>query len=702
MPQLQRSRIAILVAALVSGSLAQAQSTPEQTLPEVKVRAAQTAESPVGPDEGYAPKRSASGTKTDTPVMETPQAITIITRERIEDQGATSLQDALNYAAGVRSDAYGLDSRSDNVRVRGAYPDEYRDGMRRLFGYYTSNTRAEPYLLERIEVLRGPTAMLYGLGSTAGILNMVSKRPQPEAQREIGVQLGNFGRKQIQADLTGPLTKDGDLQYRLVVVGRDSDTQVDYVPDDRLAIAPSLTWRPSAATSLTLLASFQDDHSGSTSQFFPFSGTLLPNPNGQIPTNRFIGLPGVERYDSKRTEGAWLLEHRFSDQWTFRQNVRFAKNEVDYFTAYADSFSNPAAPFIDPDQRVLDRFAYFENRKGRILTADQNFEGRFQTGEVRHQVLVGLDAVRFRENSSASGDDSITGTLTPIDVYNPVYAPYTPPPLVANPQSTMRGAGIYLQDQMTIAGRLILVGGVRRDTVTSGLAGAADEKDEATTWRAGAMYKLTPGLAPYASYSESFTPIAGTNLAGVRWKPMRGEQVEAGVKWEPAGSRMLVTAAVYDLKETKRQVPDPTNPLDQIQTGSTRTTGVELEAVGRVLPWLDIAAHYNQIDIDPPLEGMPEHQVGIWGTSRFAIGDTPGFVAGLGVRWMSEFRDGAGPTIPSLTLFDGLFGYETRQWRYAINVQNLADKTYVATCLERGDCWYGARRTIVASARYRF
>lgn len=242
-----------LAVALAWAMPAQAQQQTEQRLPEVKVRAAP--ETAYGPDFGYNANRSATATKTDTPLAETPQSVTVITRERVEDQGATSLQDALNYAAGVRSDAYGLDSRSDNVRVRGGYPTEYRDGLRRqVGGYYTSTTRIEPYSLERIEVLRGPAAMLYGQGSTAGVVNSVSKRPQAEAQREVGVQFGNYGRKQLQADLTGPLTRDGDWLYRVVALGRDSDTQVDYVPDDRSLLAPSLTWKPNAMTSLTLQA----------------------------------------------------------------------------------------------------------------------------------------------------------------------------------------------------------------------------------------------------------------------------------------------------------------------------------------------------------------------------------------------------------------------------------------------------------------
>jgi len=694
--------IAVVLAVSVPAA---AQQAAEQQLPEVKVKAAPPQTSPYGPDEGYTAKRSTTATKTDTPLSETPQSVTVVTRERIEDQGATNLQDALNYAAGVRSDAYGLDSRTDSVRVRGGYPDEYRDGLRRMFGYYTSNTRTEPYMLERIEVLRGPSAMLYGQGSTAGVINMVSKRPQAEAQREIGVQFGNFGRKQLQGDLTGPLTKDGDLLYRLVFVGRDSDTQVDFVPDDRIAIAPSLTWRPSAATSLTLLTSWQKDKSGSTSQFFPFNGTILPNPNGRIPSNRFIGNPGVDRYDSERAEAGWQFEHKFNERWTIRQNLRVARNEVDYVSSYADSFTNPAAPYINPPfQSELNRFGFAENRKNRMTTADQYLEGKFDTGPLKHHLLVGADIVRFRESRSAAGDSS-GGTLPPIDVYNPVYLPYTPLTLTKQPGSSLHGYGLYVQDQMRIGERLILIGGLRRDKVTSGLEGAPDEKDQATTGRAGLLYKLNGGFSPYISYSESFTPIAGTNLLGARWKSMRGEQTEVGIKWEPPGKRMSFTASVYDLTEKNRQIPDPANALNTIQAGTTRTRGVELEAVGSVLPWLDLAAHYNYTDLDQQLEGMPRHQAAVWGTSRFAVGDTPGFLAGLGVRYMSSFRDflgGTGPQIPANTLFDAMVGYDKGSWRFAVNVQNLTDKTYFSTCLGRGDCWYGARRTVVASARYRF
>lgn len=312
--------------ALTPSGVRATQAASAERLPTINVTGEEeTATGPVG---GYAAQRSATSTKTDAPLIETPAAISIVTRERIEDQGATSLQDALNYAAGVRSDAYGLDSRTDSVRVRGTYPSEFKDGLsRQLTGYYTSSTRNDPYLFERIEVLRGPASMLYGQGSTAGIVNLVSKRPLPYAQREIGVQYGSFDRKQLQADFTGPLTEDGTWLYRLIAIGRDSDTQVDHVDDDRKLIAPSLTWRSSAGTSLTLQALWQDDHSGSTSQFFPWSGVVLPNPNGDIPLDRFIGEPGFDRYDSERKEIGWLFEHKLNSDWSMRHNLRYAHND---------------------------------------------------------------------------------------------------------------------------------------------------------------------------------------------------------------------------------------------------------------------------------------------------------------------------------------------------------------------------------------
>ncbi|WP_188395444.1 TonB-dependent siderophore receptor [Oxalicibacterium flavum] len=685
---------------LLAGQAQAQQSEQDAVLPSVQVVGEQ--ETATGPVAGYRASRSATATKTDTPLAETPQSVTVVTRDQIIDQGATNLQDALNYAAGVRSDAYGLDSRTDSVLVRGSEPSTFIDGLRQTNGYYTSAARPDPYTLERIEVLRGPSAMMYGQGSTAGVLNLVSKRPLDTFQGEVGVQIGNFGRKQLQADVTGPLTEDGQWLYRVVAVARDSDTQVDYVSDDRYLLAPSLTWKPNGTTTLTLQASHQRDRTGSTSQFLPWAGMLTPNVNGQIPASRFIGEP-TDRYDTDRTSVGYLLEHRFNDQWTARQNVRYTVNDVDYFSHYANSFSidpttgQPGGWTLDPiNQRVIGRIAHGSISKTRIATLDQHLQGKLQTGGVKHTLLAGLDYTHYQlDSASGGGGDTI-------DVFNPVYGNPVPLTLADQPRNKQRQTGVYLQDQMKIGDKWIVVAGLRHDRVTNASAGSDDEKSSATTGRLGLMYLLDNGWSPYVSYSESFTPQAGLDFYGQRYKPVEGEQIEAGVKYMPADGKSQFTAAVWRIKEKNQLTEDPGNPLNQIQAGETENRGVELEWKASLTPSFDALAHYNYIELDDQLSGIPQHQAAVWGKWRFSVGNVEGLSLGAGVRYMSSFRDGTAPRTPSVTLLDMMLAWDNGPWRYALNINNLTDKLYNSTCLSRGDCWYGTRRTAVATATYRF
>jgi iron complex outermembrane receptor protein len=646
--------------------------------------------------------RSSAGTKTDTPLVETPQAVTVVTRSRIEATGAQGVQEALNYAAGVRSDAFGLDSRTDSVLVRGGYPDEYLDGMRQLFNYYTSTTRTDPYLLERIEVLRGPSSMLYGQGTTAGIVNLVSKLPLAEEHREIGVQVGSYGRMQLQADLTGPLDEEGTWLYRLVALGRQADTQVEHVGDDRRLIAPSLTWRPSSDTSLTMQFRWQQDRSASTLQFLPWSGNVTPNPNGQIPTSTFVGEPDFDRYDSDRITGGWLFQHRWNDRWTVRQNFRIAKNKVDYRGLYPDSYSLPGTSYLDPEERMLNRYAWASANDTRIITADQSVAGNVSTGAVEHDLLFGADYVRFNESSKSMFDfpQSFGGGVAPIDAYNPVYQGYDGLPLSPDPDTNQNQVGFYVQDQMKFGPHWNVIAGLRHDRTRSGVEGSADSRSNATTARLGVLYKSTNGWSPYASYSESFTPIAGLDFYNERFDPMRGKQLEAGVKWQPDGKAFAFTAAVFDLRETNRLISDPENPLNQIQAGETKTTGVELEYVGRIANALDLSAHYTYLDNDAQLDGVPAHQTALWVNRELPL--ISGLSGGFGVRYFSAFVDTTAPETPSVLLTDAMLAWERDAWKYALNVTNLEDKTYVSTCLGRGDCFYGARRNVLLTATWRY
>ena len=691
----KRTSIALGCASLQAAMPAVAQtSTGAGTLPEIRVDATTGIETATSPVIGYRARNAATATKTDTPLSETPQSVTVVTRDQIVDQGAVNVQDALGYAAGVRADAYGLDGRSDSVRIRGSNPDVYLDGLRQAYGYYTSTTRTDPYMLERLEVLRGPSGMLFGSGTVAGIVNMVGKRPLVETQREVGVQLGSFGRKQVQADLTGALTADGDWSYRLIALQRKSDTQVDHVPDDRSLLAPSLTWRPNAATSLTLQALWQKDKTGSTSQFFPWEGTLLPNPNGRLPTSRFIGEPG-DRYDSERKSFGWLFEHKFGDSWTVRQNFRIAHNENDSLYRYGDSFSTPGGWFADPvNKRILGRYTSSSLTQTRIAAVDNHVEGRFVTGALSHTLLAGADFSNQREDTASGyGFDTI-------DAYAPVYGTGVDPDRSTLPRTKQRNAGIYLQDQVKW-NNWILLAGLRHDRTTSAADGSDDRKDSATTQRYGLMYALPSGWSPYVSYAESFTPQAAQR--GRTFTPLRGEQWEVGVKYEPKDRAMAFNAAVYDLRE-KNQIFQPAPDVFN-QRGSTRTKGLELEAKGSVGRNLDLIANYTYTDLDAQIEGLPKNQASVWAKYRFAIAGINGFSAGAGVRMLSAFTDrssGEGPRVPGVTLVDLVLAYETAQWRYALNVANLTDRTYYSTCLSRGDCWVGTRRNVVATATYRF
>ena len=709
MPQPLFSCIALgVLAGFASSTSAQvaapapAASAPTTTLAPVTVTGKGERETATSPVAGYRAKNAATASKTDTPLRETPQSVSVITRDQIVDQGATTLQDALNYAAGVRSDAYGLDSRTDSARVRGGYPDEYLDGLRKNFEYYTSNARTEPFTLERIEVLRGPSAMLYGQGSTGGVANMVSKRPLAEAQGEIGVQLGSWNRKQVQADLTGPLTADGQWLYRLIAVGRKADTQVDHVRDDRAVFAPSLTWQPNASTSLTLQALYQKDKTGSTSQFFPWSGTLTDNPNGKLPTNRFIGEPGWDRYDTERSFVGWLFEHRFNDNWSVRQNLRYTNTDVDYRTLYGDSFSLPGDWAGDPvNKRLFGRFADATITKTRLLQADQNVMGSFEAAGVKHKLLLGLDVAHYRKTGQAGFDapDYLGGGVPLIDAYAPVYGNFTPPALSDTLGFTQRQLGVYAQDQMKFGANWNLMLGLRHDSARNETEGAEAQKASATTKRVGLLYAADSGWSPFVSYSESFTPVA--NIGSQSFQPLRGKQWELGVKFEPVDGDLSVNAAVYDLRERNQLQQDMVTNLYS-QLGETHAKGVELDLKATLARSVDIIANYTYTKVDEQIEEVPHHQASVWGKWRFALAGRSGFSLGAGVRYMSAFHDGDAPTVPALTLLDAMAAWETGPWRLALNVNNLADKTYVATCLRRGDCWWGARRNVVASVAYRY
>ncbi|WP_422843321.1 TonB-dependent siderophore receptor [Acidovorax sp. M2(2025)] len=717
-------RTAIAQAALLAlCSAAQAQpAAPENTaapaadkaLAPVTVSAGAEPENPTAPVTGFVAKRALSATKTDTPLIETPQAISVVTRDQMEAQGVQTLRQVTAYTAGAVSNYF--DSRQDTFKARGGDVTQYLDGMVRFIGYW-NDTRPDPYTLERVEFLRGPSSVLYGQGSVGGVLNLTSKRPQAEPMREVQVQLGNHARKQIAADMTGKLTQDGDWLYRLVAVGRDSGTQVDHVPDDRVVIAPTVTWKPSAATSLTLQLAHQKDKSGSLIGFFPWQGTQLPNNYGRIPTSTFISEPGWDRYNSESTSWGYLFSHQIDNAWTVRQNLRRSLSDVDYRTLYTSFTANaalgrPARPVFNADNRTVLRDASWTLGNARMLLIDTQVEGKLRWSDTEHTVLGGLDAQR-----NHWGQQSWRAVAPSIDVYNPVYGSFTPPSasaLARMPSVEQRQLGFYAQDQIKW-GRWTATLGLRHDNAQSDTEGrpAAAADDKAWTKRAGVTYQMDGGWAPYIGYSESFQPLGGADFYGTPFKPQRGEQWEAGVKWQPPGRGIAAFAAVYQLREKNRKTSDPGNPLNSLQIGEVKVRGLEAEVQASLARQWDFTLAYaftdakisrsNAGDQGTPVPSTPRHTASAWVSHRFASTGRGGWTVGAGLRYTgSQWSGNSAITTPAATLADAMVAYDAGDWRVAFNVANLADKVHITQCLARGDCFYGQARTYTLTSTYRF
>ncbi|MDR6129030.1 iron complex outermembrane receptor protein [Sphingomonas sp. SORGH_AS802] len=646
-----------------------------------------------------------AGTKTDTPLIEVPQPVTVIPDDVYLAQGAISVADTVRYAAGVNSDAYGRDTRVDSFTIRGVNALQFRDGMRDIFSYYASIT-ADPYNFSRVEVVRGPASVLFGQGSIGGIVNLVSKTPLFTNSADLNLVYGSYDRKEVLADVNGVV---GDkLAARIVARVRDADTYVDHVPDDRVMIAPSVTWRPGSATDVTLLGLYQDDHTGSTTNFLPVIGTLRDNPgNPRLPRYLFVGKPGYDRYDGRLLQGSGLVTHRFTDDLKLSLKARYIDSALDYFTHYPDSYSNPTDPYLPGSNgRRIGLYAGSSVARLDIFSTDNNVQWRVHTGPaVEHTLLAGVDYSWNQVRKSNNYGYQV------VDLYDIDYASIVEPPLTAPfTRDAQKQLGLYVQDQMRLWDRVSVVLGARRDRVRGSSLNTrtnvtSHTTDTATTFRAGIIGEVGAGLSPFFSYTESFQPIAGQTTAGTPFRPQTGRQFETGVKWQ-ADRATLVTLTGFDITERNRPIPDPANPLGQIQAGELTTKGFELEAT-RTLPGdydLSLAYGFNDVDGDTGEIGyLSRHTASAWGTKTFR-GDWATLRLGAGVRYLGQQVSGNDTwtlVTPARTMVDALVELERDRWRLRLNATNLLDNRAYASCLARGDCFVSAPRNVMLSLGYR-
>ncbi|SDO33910.1 TonB-dependent siderophore receptor [Pseudomonas jinjuensis] len=698
---------------------------PQDTLSMSATTVSGQQEDPQGPVQGYMASRSMAGTKTDTPILETPRSISVATREQMVDRNVQNLDDAVRYMPGVIASSYGSDTRAEWLKVRGFEPTQFLDGLPLPKGSYVM-PKLETWDLERVALLRGPASSIYGQTPPGGLLDMVSRRPQEESSHEVQAQVGSYEHKQIAFDSTGRIDDQGKMLYRVSGLVRDSNTQIDHIDNKRYNIAPSITWNFSDDTRLTFLSQYNRDDTGITSQFLPLQGTKLPTPAGEVKFHENLGDPDWEFYDKTYYALGYAFEHRLNDVWQFRQNLRYTKSDLSFqgITAGGSAFSVA-------DDGTLQRGANVVNEDISQFAVDNNFQADFATGAVKHTLLLGLDHQRANNNFSwlfgAAPTSNIIDPIYGQDFSNVSYF------AINDYNQKMRDTGLYVQDQMALDNWRLTLGG-REDWVHTGTKfynvgnGATDtRRDMQFSGNAALSYVFDNGVAPYVSYAESFQPEPG-GANGEIFEPSTGKQYEAGIKYQPPGRDLLLSAAVYDL--TRENIVLTGSDFISRPVGEAEVRGFELEAVGSVTDNLKVTAAYTyanskmtkvaqQADKNRPLPLTPENQASLWADYNWTQGWLDGFSTGFGVRYVGEtdniaigsmafVRDKSDGHTGSYTVYDAAVRYDLGRLdgslqglSVAVNANNVFDKEYISTC-DGFYCYYGDRRNVVASVDYKW
>ncbi|WP_282387025.1 MULTISPECIES: TonB-dependent siderophore receptor [unclassified Pseudomonas] len=698
-------------------------AVPEGTLalPETSVIGVENFESAWGPVEGYTATRTAAGTKTDTALVEAPRSISVATRQQMDDRSVHSLDDAVRYMPGITASSYGSDTRADWLRVRGFEPTQFLDGLPLPKGVY-ANPKQETWNLDRLALLRGPASSVYGQTPPGGLLDMVSRRPSAEASSEIQLQYGSDNHRQINFASTGKIDEAGQFLYGLSGVVRDSGTQVDHVDNKRYNIAPSLTWNIDDDTKLTLLSQFTRDDTGITSQFLPIQGTKIKSPLGDISHHKNLGDPDWEYYDRTYYALGYAFEHRLNDVWQFKQNLRYTKSDLSFQSLTPGSY-----PFTTVDaEGNVGRTSTSVDEDISQFAVDNNFQADFATGEVRHTLLLGLDHQRSNTNyTSIFGDGLQTNVINPI-YGQPIVRPARSTAFYDYNQKTYQ-TGLYVQDQMALDQWRLTLGG-REDWVHTSTEffnkgdATNTQRDKKFSGNAALSYVFDNGFVPYLSYAESFQPTTGADATSTgSLKPTEGNQWELGIKYQPPGSKTLLTAAVYDLTQKNVAVNTFVNNVSVTsQTGEVKVKGLELEAVSDVTDNLKVIAAYTLaksevqkgVDKGNRLQLMPNQQASLWTDYTWNAGVLDGFGIGAGVRYTGNtYGDKANTWLgkaDAYTVFDASVHYDLGRLdnslkgaSLAVNATNLFDKDYISTC-DSFYCYYGDQRSVVASATYKW
>lgn len=621
--------------------------------------------------EDYSATDALTGTKSNALLKDLPLSVGVVPLELIEDRSLTFLGEALDNVSGAqRKLGYG-GTQNFGAFLRGFDQGflTLRNGIRD-FGFYTLRDTAN---VERFEVLKGTSSVLYGAVNPGGITNTITKKPVSDPLLRVQGIVGSYDRYRTELDIGGPLSET--VSYRANFALEDAESFRDFVQNQSQFFAPVVAWEVTDRTSLTLEAEYKHSE-------FTWDLGLPRNPAiFMVPVERFLGEPDSVNDVSSLFASTTLL-HELSDAWRLRQVLGYVRTEGDYELR--------SGAFVRADGRTVNRGAFDTREESDVVSVQHELLGDLRAFNLGHQLVVGAEYYRTAQNY-----DFILRPITPIDLFNPVYgAPLgAGSPFFAD-KITSQAYAVYGQNLISLGERWKLLIGARYDQVESEtydrLRGrlVRTSTDEAFSPQVGVVYQPHPATSLYASYGESFVPVtSGRTATGDFLDPEGGEQIEVGAKQELLGGRARASLALYKITKTNVSTPDPDNVLFRVQTGEQTSEGVEFDLSGSLLPGWDtiLTASYidavvsrdNRFQVGSRLPGAAEKIASLWNKYTFGDGPVAGLSLGFGVYYVDE-RQAALPNgliLPGYTRLDALAAYDFGKVALQFNVKNLADET---------------------------
>lgn len=628
-----------------------------------------------------------------------PNSSAVIKREDIDAHGARKLDQALHYQAGVLGEPFGADNKVEWFKIRGFDASLSLDGTPTTpNGYFV--WKPELFGVESVEVLKGPNSLVFGASEAGGVVNLVTKRPHKDEALLLQAEAGHRGRAGLGFDYNGVANESGSVYYRIVAQARREDGLQRHTDMKSYYLAPSVTFEFSPRTSLTLLTSIQHEDGRPTNGFLPGYGTIIDTPYGRIDRRTNAGEPGFDRLKRTQTSAGWLLSHEISDAWTFTQNYRYSRLDIDQRNVFAYG--------SDGDRELLRGYTYTDGDTSNHYI-DNRVNGTLRLSEnVELRPTLGFDYLR----SDTSGRNNGFGWAPNLDMFAPVYG--APFPVDATPYDLdTRQWGVYASTRLRVGQRWNFNAGIRHDRARSDgniNGGDAGYRASHNSINVGALYISDYGVSPYVNYSESFKPVAGVDGYGNTYRPYEAKQKEVGLKLEPAWLDGTLTIAYFDVEEKNALIADASNI--QTQSGKRRNKGVELQGELNLTPNTALTLAYTHNDsrqdiaagqsVRTPL--IPRHQASLWVSHHFNLPDSSRLTVAAGARYNGPTVDERyypGERVPSHTLVDLMMRYDiSRDWSLQLNARNLTDKTYVASC--DFYCYYGGGRTVDLQLRYRW